>query len=428
MAEETSGILRYGPGDVESLREAVDRAVLRATVTDLHTHLYAPAFGDLLLWGIDELLTYHYLIAEAIRATRIDYDRFWAMSKPEQAGFIWQALFIDRTPVSEACRGVVTALRRLGLDCDARNLDDYRAWFAEQDPAAHVDRVLDEARLDAVVMTNDPFDDAERPTWERGWNGHPRFRAALRIDPLLTDWPAACQRLRGWGYAVEEAFGGRTFDEVRRFLTDWVARMDALYLAVSLPPDFAYPGDGPVPTLLADAVLPAAAEAGVPFAMMVGVKRGVNPRLRLAGDGVGKCDIKALEHLWSAFPDNRFMVTLLSRENQHELCVAARKFPHVFLFGCWWFLNNPSLIEELTRMRLELLGLSFAPQHSDARILEQVLYKWDHSREVLARVLQDKYADALRAGWSIGKEAIQRDVDWLLRGCFRDFLGRSQGD
>ncbi len=52
---------------------------------------------------------------------------------------------------------------------------------------------------------------------------------------------------------------------------------------------------------------------------------------------------------------------MLARENQHELCVTARKFPNLMIFGCWWFLNNPSLIEEITQMRLDLLGLSMIP-------------------------------------------------------------------
>ena len=43
-------------------------------------------------------------------------------------------------------------------------------------------------------------------------------------------------------------------------------------------------------------------------------------------------------------------------------------------------MNNPSVIEEITRERIELLGLSVIPQHSDARILDQLVYKWKHSR------------------------------------------------
>jgi len=44
---------------------------------------------------------------------------------------------------------------------------------------------------------------------------------------------------------------------------------------------------------------------------------------------------------------------MLARENQHALCIAARKFRNLHVFGCWWFLNNPSIIEEMTRMLLE---------------------------------------------------------------------------
>jgi len=157
--------------------------------------------------------------------------------------------------------------------------------------------------------------------------------------------------------------------------------------------------------------------------MMVGVKRAVNPALQLAGDSVGKWDMDGLDHLCANYPDVKFLVTLLSRENQHELCVAARKFPNLMPFGCWWFLNDPSLIEEITRMRLELLGLSFIPQHSDARILDQLIYKWTHSRAILKRVLLDKYTDTMAAGWPLTRDDVFRDVRRLLSGNFREFVG-----
>src|SRR5207248_4150352 len=86
-------------------------------------------------------------------------------------------------------------------------------------------------------------------------------------------------------------------------------------------------------------------------------------------------DVTALERICAEYPDVRFLVTILSRENQHELCVSARKFNNLMPFGCWWFLNNPSIVSEITRERLELLGSSFIPQHSDASVLEQLIYK-----------------------------------------------------
>jgi hypothetical protein len=158
--------------------------------------------------------------------------------------------------------------------------------------------------------------------------------------------------------------------------------------------------------------------------MMMGVKKLVNPRLQLAGDSVGRASIEAVEYLCATYPRSKFLVTMLSRENQHELCVAARKFRNLMPFGCWWFLNNPSLVDEITRMRLELLGLSFIPQHSDARVLDQLLYKWDHSRRVIADALFDKYHDLMATGWTMEEWEIRRDVEKLFGGNFWSFVKR----
>ena len=138
----------------------------------------------------------------------------------------------------------------------------------------------------------------------------------------------------------------------------------------------------------------------------------------------GKADVLSVATLCRDFPQNKFMVTILAREDQHELCTAARKFGNLLPFGCWWFLNNPSLVEEITRMRLELLGTSFVPQHSDARILDQLLYKWEHSRRVIGSVLADKYADLEASGFKVTKKHIQADVARLFRENYREFLRR----
>jgi hypothetical protein len=273
-------------------------------------------------------------------------------------------------------------------------------------------------------MTNDPFDDRERPVWEGRLKADPRFKAALRIDPLLLGWDKACPRLKEWGYDVGLEFSDRTMEEVRRFLREWARKIAALYLAVSLTPEFAFPEDSAAGRLIERAILPVCAELGLPFALMIGVKRKVNPELGLAGDGVGRGKVEAVEALCARYPKNKFMVTMLARENQHELCVAARKFRNLLPFGCWWFLNNPSLIGEMTRMRLELLGPSVIPQHSDARVLDQVVYKWDHSKKVIGDVLFEKYSDLRAAGWTPAPKEIERDVRQLFGGFFWEFLKR----
>ncbi|HUV04950.1 MAG TPA: glucuronate isomerase [Armatimonadota bacterium] len=406
-----------------AIREMVLRAMADTKVTDIHTHIYSEGFGPLLLWGIDELLTYHYLVAETMRWIDIPYDKFWTLSKRAQADLVWQMLFIRHSPYSEACRGVLTVLQELGLDVSSRNLGDYRAFFRQQNVGGYIDRVFELANVESVVMTNDPFDDLERPVWLSGRERDPRFHAALRIDALLNSWEAACLRLKEWGYRVHEDFSGRTYAEVRRFLREWIERMDALYMAASLPPSFAFPEDSARWRLIENCVLPVSHDERAPFALMIGVKKLVNPQLRLAGDSVGKGSIEVVEFLCANYPHNKFLVTMLSRENQHELCVAARKFRNLMVFGCWWFLNIPSVVEEMTRMRFELLGGSVIPQHSDARVLDQLVYKWAHSRQIIGEVLAEKYADLAATGWKISEDEIRRDVADLLGRNFWSFLG-----
>ena len=413
----------------EDLVRQVRAAVDAAPVTDMHTHLYAAPFGDLLLRGIDELLTYHYLVAEVMRVSPLSYEAFWSLDKQGRANHIWTLLFRSRSPLSEAARGILTALGGLGLDPNA-GLDKTRQFFSSLSVAEAVRIVFQAAGVQEVVMTNDPLDDAERAVWlsDRAKDIHAdrRFRAALRIDPLLLDWAGASVKLRRIGYAVPERMvrGDETgLAEVRRFLREWVERMRAVYMAVSLPPDFDYPGEEAQTTLLEDGVLPVCRELGISFAVMVGVRRQVNPALQLAGDGSGTADLEWLGRLCAGHPHNRFFATVLARENQHELVVLGRKFRNLMVFGCWWFMNNPSLVLETTRMRLEMLGTSFIPQHSDARILEQLVYKWRHARRVITTALIEQYRGVMATGWRLTGEEIANDVKRLFQENFRDFIG-----
>lgn len=423
----------------ECLKGRVGAIVGEARVLDLHTHLFAPGFdaalGEtprrFLLSGIDSLLTYHYLQAEFFRvAPETDPVRFLAQPQREQADAIWRALFLERTPLSEACRGVITTLTGLGLAPDERSLDGYRSWFAARDLSGHVDRVMELAGVDRIVMTNEVFDPVEHGLWMENAEAlrDPRFSAVLRIDTLLCDQDGACGALNAWGYAVDGGLGGESLGEIRRFLRDWIARTGAVYVASSLPPEFTFGVDTDKSCwrerVIGEALLPELAEQGLAWAMMIGSRRGVNPRLGQAGDSLGPADIPSVERLCAAFPGNRFLVTVLGRESQHALAVAARKFANLTPFGCWWFVNTPSLITEITAMRLELLGTSFIPQHSDARVLEQLIYKWDHSRRCIARALADQYLGLESAGLTVTDGMIRADVERLLHGNVAAAIGR----
>jgi hypothetical protein len=401
----------------------VERIVRDTAVFDVHTHQYPPSFQSLFSAGIDDLVTYHYLIAELFRSSETNVDTFWSLSKQEQADLIWDTLFVRNTPVSEACRGVVCVMTAYGLDPHAPDLKAAREFFEFVEPNDHVEQAMRLAGVSDMVMTNDVFNHAEADYWQSDAARHPKLHAALRMDPLLNSWDQASEILDQRGYPASRDIDDSAISSARRFLDEWISRMQPVYMAVSLPFDFKYPDDSVRTRVIRDIVLPTGREHKLPFALMIGVRRAANPALREAGDSVGYADVGAVERICLENPDNRFLVSILSRENQHQLCVAARKFANLLPFGCWWFLNNPSIIREITDERLEMLGATFIPQHSDARILDQIIYKWKHSRYTIAASLTETYQALLRDGWRLTADQIQRDVNRLFQDNFRSFAG-----
>jgi hypothetical protein len=403
--------------DFLAVTKLVTNIINDTVIADIHTHLYSEAFGDLLLWGIDDLLTYHYLVPELLRLRHdLEPNVYFKLSKKEQADLVWEEIFVKHAPISEAARGVVTVLHELGIDTSEKDLNIMRKYYQDFSPAKYIDKVFALTNIKSVVMTNDPFDATEQKVWRQGLHKDERFKSALRLDGFLMKTHENLEAMNEQGFAMSENLEETTIVAGRDFLKHWIEQMQPEYMAVSLPPDFRLDDGSIGARLMRLCVLPVAQECKLPLAMMVGVKRQVNPELEAAGDGVGKTDMSSIEELACEYPDVKFLITLLSRENQHELCVAARKFRNILPFGCWWFLNNPSIIHEITTERIEMLGLTTIPQHSDARVLDQLIYKWSHSRQVLAAVLAAKYFDVMKTSWRITKEDIQRDVNRILGG------------
>uniref|UniRef100_M4C6M4 Uncharacterized protein n=2 Tax=Hyaloperonospora arabidopsidis (strain Emoy2) TaxID=559515 RepID=M4C6M4_HYAAE len=417
----------------------VREAVASVQIIDVHTHLFPPSHGKLMLWGINELLTYHYLVAEYLQTAPMQVEEFNSCSKEQQACLIWQHLFVDRSPVSEACRGVLTTLHLLGLDhlVARRDLSAIQEWFKHQDAEEYVDTVFRLSGLKYAVMTNIPFE----PEEARHWLGDPAtntpppawsrkyFRSALRVDQiLLGDWASI-------GPTLDVFMLPHTLSGVRALLEKWIDIMKPEYFMSSVPIFFEYPDENAPASganeqpngaeLLLQVLLPLAEEKKLPIALKFDSVRPINARYGVAGDGVKPSNVDILIKLCRNFPKVKFLATFLSRVNQHEVTVAANKFRNLHLYGCWWYCNNPSIIEELTRMRIEILGTAFTSQHSDARVLDQLIYKWSHSRDVIGEVLVDMYEKLLATGWKISKSDIQRDVQRLFGQSYEDFMAKS---
>ena len=397
----------------ESLTKIVKDVVRNVQIFDIHTHLFPPSFIQLFRCGIDEILTYHYLIPELFRSSTIVPQDFWRIPKKDQAELVWNNLFIRNSPISEAAIGVLTIIKRLGINPNS-SLNEIRNHFDDlisKGLVQYKNRILSLSNVKKIVMTNDPFDQIESRYWENYENTNCVFESALRLDGLLEN-EATIIRFMGRNYDIRK--------EMKPLFQEFMNIYNPIYISFSLP-DIAKNNDSKV-TFLREKILPIAEEFNAPIALMIGVRRGVNPSLLTAGDGVGKFDITQLESICRDYPNNKFLVTFLSRENQYEFVVLSRKFANLMPFGSWWFLNNPHDNREILDTRLSLLGLTFCPQHSDARVLEQLIYKWDHFREVLIDVLINKYNRLVLLGREVTRETISEDVHLLLFDNFRNFM------
>src|SRR5579863_9543130 len=147
---------------------AVERELAATPFIDIHTHLFMPSLGSLGLWGIDQLVTYHYLEAELFRSSLLKPEQYWTLSTQEKADTIWRALFVENTPISEATRGVIAVLKAFGLPTHSSDLREAREFFYQQRLDSHIRNVFKLAGISEVVMTNDPLDPDEAPLWQTG--------------------------------------------------------------------------------------------------------------------------------------------------------------------------------------------------------------------------------------------------------------------
>ena len=54
-------------------------------------------------------------------------------------------------------------------------------------------------------------------------------------------------------------------------------------------------------------------------------------------------------------------------------------------------------------------------------MLDQIVYKWQHSRRLIAQALADKYSDLAQTGWQVSQAEVERDVRDLFGGAFERF-------
>ena len=397
----------------DNLSNKLSNIIDSTTIFDMHTHLFPPSHKKFFLSGFKNLLNYHYLIAELLTATNIDASTFYSYNFEKKASLIWNELFEKRTPVSEACTGVLSILKELNIEINNKN---FLSISDEYDNKIQSDKnILNYSNVSSLVMTNNPFDLDEWSLFKSTDWDKKIYLASLRLDDLILDYEEAYNKAKNQTSKQEQ-------DTIVAYLEKCYQQSRPVYAAVSLNlANFKTIVDGS----MWRNILAWLESKKLPLSLMLGVKRSVNKDFGLAGDGIGDINLKELSKLCNSFPKNKFLVTCLSLNDQHELTVLSRKHPNLRIFGFWWFMNQPTIIKQVLKMRIDMLGFSFIPQHSDARVTDQLIYKWSHFKKILYPILLEYYQNLLYKNFPLSEDILQRDINKLLFGNAKNFLGVS---
>ena len=145
----------------DQIHSTVEDVLATTQYIDMHTHLFPPSFGKLGLWGIDELLTYHYLEAEFFRFSNNDAGAVLVALEGGPGRRNLEGLFVENTPISEATRGIVAVLSAFDLPTDSTTSPRHVLFSRTSRWSSTSSKFSKWRALVHVVMTNDPLDPAE---------------------------------------------------------------------------------------------------------------------------------------------------------------------------------------------------------------------------------------------------------------------------
>jgi glucuronate isomerase len=427
----------------DSLVARLAAEIARASHIDPHSHIEPQAAAATCL---ADILGYHYF-TELAHSAGIPRDRIEGPEGPPEARLDAVVAALPRFSNTVQHAWLIEIARDLfGFRSDALTPDTWRSLDGSirqrtAEPG-WADHVLSQSRIEAVFLTND-FDDPLT-----GFDTD-RYVPCLRVDELVfhTGRTGVLDRLAAVS-GVEPVSTATLQEAIGRVAARFRDR-GARAAAISLPPGFrprhvsdddlargleavrhrGTAADAEDRELVAQGIFWHVArccgEQGLPFDLMIGVRRGVYSGGVHQGQDLldGRLSLADYAGLFNAFPDVRFPVSVLSHPLNHELVSFAWIFPNVLPFGHWWYANTPATIERDLEQRLEAVPRTkLLGYYSDMYKLEFGYPKFAMYRRVLARVLARRFV--VERGWS-EEAAVELGLDLLVRNPKRVFYGES---
>lgn len=363
----------------------LERFVFSTQVVDIHTHLYPSKFKKFYKSGLIELLNYHYLVAEYLSSSRFDPAKFYRLSNFKRARIIWDGLFLKTMPLSTSTMGILKILEKYEIKINKTSFDEVYNEFSKNN-LSETD-ILNLSGVKEVVMTNNPFEKTEHEIITR--NKDSRYKTSIRLDDLFTD------KINFFKDKLS----------IVEYLGKLIKNYKPVYFAISTNnfEELSFKN-------YFNDVLGVLKKFNIPLMILMGVKRNVNPQFKLAGDGLGAPNLEILEGILRKNTKNIFLVSCLDYSDHFRLNVLARKFSNLKIFGYWWFTNQESIIKNILQLRIEMLNDNFIPQHSDARVIDQLIYKWNDFRNYYVKVYSKKYKQLIEIGYKIKAEDLDKTV------------------
>ncbi|MDR3077550.1 MAG: hypothetical protein LBV15_02155, partial [Planctomycetota bacterium] len=331
-------------GDLpDAVREMVWNAAHRTPAVELRSGVGPDMSGPAGSSGLDGLLTSPSLLEEFFRRRTLlgesrsgigDEDRLRNLAPGELADLVWRRLFLDRQPISEAARTVLTTLGLFGMDTSVRDLRAIRDSFDRMPVAERLEKAIQIANLEMLLYP------VETVGTEEGAKRLPRrsgFRPILSLTRLFEGWRESARRLRLLGFGVKAKVDDFVPLELRRFLAAEISRLEPAAISLDWPAGHA-PDDGDMGRLVRESVLPLCRERKL--AVLLG-------RVR-AGGGFSR--------LWEKNPEVRFIVFPGWGDGGFPAALASGGGRNVLSCGPDWPGSLPSGFSSFLGRSLEALG------------------------------------------------------------------------
>lgn len=329
---------------------------------DFHSHLY-PETDIRYKAGLIDLLNYHYFYGEYAKARKYSSQEmgvFLKMPAEDKAKLIWEYIFVHKRKdeLSHAGLGVIEIINTLLPNkfsfSESRNeiCENFQdVLSAYKTPS--IEEIFNITGLSYTIGTYEPGETL--PT-------SPFIKGAVRIDSCHeTSYPDIDESAEYYSLSCE------THSDV--FSTRMRNNKITLY---SLMTHFYY--EKKFTKFLKSLI-----DAGKSLWLMLGVARNINSFMGLGGDSIGLCDMRVVEMFAKKFPELNIKFSILDINQLNRAIVAERIFPNLSFQYPWWFnVNTIDVNMYLTKSR-EILGKrkSEIEFYSDARVLEQLIYKYN---------------------------------------------------